>query len=129
MFVRFSKPARSGGMAAGGGYDAEEDERSRRKASSPDGGGPEGGGPPRVSRAANQVMGDRSTEVIASSRPPSLARSSTTPQYSCPIGVGPFIGCSPRYGHRSDPDTHVAAMLIPALVGCSIFGVSRSSNR
>jgi hypothetical protein len=55
--------------------------------------------------------------------------SSTNPQYSCPIGVGPFIGCSPRYGHRSDPHTHVAAMRMTASVGCSTLGVSRSSKR
>ena len=51
-----------------------------------------------------------------------LPTSSTKPQYSCPIGVGPLIGCKPRYGHRSDPHTHVAAMRITASVGSTIFG-------
>ena len=37
--------------------------------------------------------------------------------------------CMPRYGHRSDPQTHVAAMRITASVGLLIFGSSRSSNR
>ena len=32
----------------------------------------------------------------------------TMPQYSCPIGVGPSMGCNPRYGHRSDPHTQVS---------------------
>jgi hypothetical protein len=58
-----------------------------------------------------------------------LPTSSTNPQYSCPIGVGLSIGWIPRYGHRSDPHTHVAAMRMTASVGCSILGVSRSSNR
>ena len=58
-----------------------------------------------------------------------LPTSSTKPQYSCPIGVGPLIGCSPRYGQRSDPQTHVAAIRITASVGSMIFGSSRSSNR
>src|SRR5437764_10787060 len=58
-----------------------------------------------------------------------LPTSSTTPQYSCPMGVGALIGCKPRYGHRSDPHTHVAVMRITASVGSTIVGVSRSSNR
>ncbi len=58
-----------------------------------------------------------------------LPTSSTTPQYSCPIGVGPSIGCSPRYGHRSDPHTHVSEIRRMASVGSTIFGSSRSSNR
>jgi hypothetical protein len=55
--------------------------------------------------------------------------SSTMPQYSCPIGVGPLIGCSPRYGHRYDPHTHVSEIRMMASVGSTILGVSRSSNR
>ena len=55
--------------------------------------------------------------------------SSTMPQYSCPIGVGPLMGWSPRYGQRSDPHTQVAAMRMTASVGSSILGVSRSSKR
>jgi hypothetical protein len=47
---------------------------------------------------------------------------------SCPIGVGPSIGCNPRYGHRSDPHTQVTAMLMTASVGSTIVGVSRSSK-
>src|SRR4051794_1479893 len=58
-----------------------------------------------------------------------LPTSSTNPQYSCPIGVGPLIGCKPRYGQRSDPHTHVTAIRITASVASMIFGVSRSSNR
>src|SRR5438270_6409306 len=55
--------------------------------------------------------------------------SATTPQYSCPMGEGPLIGWRPRYGHRSDPHTHVAAMRMTASVGSSTFGASRSSKR
>src|SRR4051794_16764256 len=58
-----------------------------------------------------------------------LPTSSTNPQYSWPIGWGPLVGCNPRYGHRSDPHTHVAAMRMTASVGFSILGVSRSSKR
>src|SRR5215831_14077681 len=58
-----------------------------------------------------------------------LPTSSTIPQYSCPIGVGCGIGLMPRYGHRSDPHTHVAEVLMMASVGLMIFGSSRSSNR
>ena len=32
------------------------------------------------------------------------------PQYSCPIGVAPFRGWSPRYGQRSDRSTQAAAI-------------------
>src|SRR5437899_7310083 len=35
----------------------------------------------------------------------------------------------PRYGHRSDTQTHVAEILMMASVGLTIFGVSRSSKR
>src|SRR5215813_8769399 len=51
------------------------------------------------------------------------------PQYSCPIGVGCGIALMPRYGHKSDPHTHVAHVLMIASVGLMIFGISRSSNR
>ncbi len=51
------------------------------------------------------------------------------PQYSCPIGVGWAIAWMPRYGHRSDPHTHVAEILMTASVGLMIIGVSRSSKR
>src|SRR5207253_6769199 len=54
--------------------------------------------------------------------------SSTMPQYSCPIGVGPLIGSSPRYGHRSDPHTHVREIRMMASVGSTILGNSRSST-
>jgi len=59
----------------------------------------------------------------------SLPTSSTMPQYSCPIGVGWAIGWMPRYGHKSEPHTHVAEILMMASVGFMIFGVSRSSKR
>jgi hypothetical protein len=59
----------------------------------------------------------------------SLPASSTMPQYSCPIGIGSATGWMPRYGHKSDPHTHVAEILIMASVGLIIFGVSRSSKR
>src|SRR5947209_6992205 len=58
-----------------------------------------------------------------------LPTSSTKPQYSCPIGVGPSICCTPRYGQRSDPQMQVAGRRRIASVGSVIFGVSRSSNR
>jgi len=35
----------------------------------------------------------------------------------------------PRYGHKSEPHTHVAEILMMASVGFMIFGVSRSSKR
>src|SRR5437016_11674079 len=63
------------------------------------------------------------TEVTA------LPTSSTMPQYSCPIGVGCGTALMPRYGHRSDPHTHVAEFLMMASVGLAIVGVSRSSKR
>jgi len=34
-----------------------------------------------------------------------------------------------RYGHRSDPHTHVAEILMMAPVGLMILGTSRSSKR
>src|SRR6266403_1470519 len=58
-----------------------------------------------------------------------LPTSSTMPQYSCPIGVGWGTGLMPRYGHRSDPHTQVADILMMASVGFKIVGVSRSSKR
>jgi len=58
-----------------------------------------------------------------------LPTSSTMPQYSWPIGVGCVIGLAPRYGHRSDPHTQVADMLMIASVGLMILGSSRSSKR
>jgi len=45
------------------------------------------------------------------------------------IGVGSGIAWMPRYGHRSEPHTHVAEILMMASVGFMIFGVSRSSKR
>src|SRR5256712_13474026 len=51
------------------------------------------------------------------------------PQYSCPIGVGWVTGWMPRYGHKSDPHTHAAEILIIASVRLMIFGMSRSSKR
>ena len=59
----------------------------------------------------------------------SLPTSSTTPQYSCPIGVGCVMGLAPRYGQRSEPHTHAAAIRMTASVGFAIFGVGTSSNR
>src|SRR5437899_7392114 len=35
----------------------------------------------------------------------------------------------PRYGHKSDPQTHAAETLMRASVGLMIFGMSRSSKR
>src|SRR6266550_2503694 len=58
-----------------------------------------------------------------------LPTSSTMPQYSCPIGVGWGTGLIPRYGHKSEPHTHVAEFLTIASVGFRIAGVSRSSKR
>src|SRR3954467_15964079 len=55
--------------------------------------------------------------------------SSTMPTYSWPIGAGPLTGSMPRYGHRSDPHTQVAASRMTASVGFSIFGSSRVSTR
>jgi len=58
-----------------------------------------------------------------------LPTSSTMPQYSCSIGVGWGTGLMPRYGHRSDPHTHVAEILMMASVGFMILGTSHSSKR
>jgi hypothetical protein len=55
--------------------------------------------------------------------------SSTMPQYSCAIGVGPLTGWIPRHGHSSDPQTQVAEILTMASVGLMIVGASRSSKR
>src|SRR3954471_19054163 len=55
--------------------------------------------------------------------------SSTIPTYSWPIGAGPLTGSMPRYGHRSDPHTHVAASRMTAAGEFSIFGASRVSTR
>src|SRR6266542_3911470 len=78
-----------------------------------------------LSEAKNGPMTNwpRLTEVTA--RP----TSSTIPQYSCPIGVGCETALMPRYGHRSDPHTHVAEILMMASDGFMIVGVSRSSKR
>src|SRR5207302_6000877 len=35
----------------------------------------------------------------------------------------------PRYGHKSDPQTHADEILMTASVGLMIFGTSRSSKR
>src|SRR5216110_1742302 len=35
----------------------------------------------------------------------------------------------PRYGHKSDPQTHADEILMTASVGLMIFGASRSSKR
>ena len=59
----------------------------------------------------------------------SLPTSSTMPQYSWPIGVGPSIGSMPRYGQRSDPHTQAAEVLMMASVGSMIVGSGRSSKR
>src|SRR5690349_18885234 len=59
----------------------------------------------------------------------SLPTSSTMPQYSWPIGVGPAIGCSPRYGHRSDPHTHAAEILMIASLRSISVGSGIDSNR
>src|SRR5437016_3373133 len=59
----------------------------------------------------------------------SLPTSSTMPQYSCPIGVGWTTGLMPRYGHRSEPQTQAAEILMMASVGLKIVGSSRSSKR
>ena len=58
-----------------------------------------------------------------------LPTSSTMPQYSCPMGVGWGTGLMPRYGHRSDPHTQVAEILMMASVGLMIVGAPRSSKR
>src|SRR5713226_6244140 len=54
--------------------------------------------------------------------------SSTMPQYSCPIGVGSVVELIPRYGQRSDPQTHVADILMTASVGSMIFGAGRMAT-
>jgi hypothetical protein len=55
--------------------------------------------------------------------------SSTTPQYSCPIGTGAVVDWIPRYGHKSDPQMQVAESRKMASVGSTIFGVASSSRR
>ena len=50
-----------------------------------------------------------------------LPTSSTMPQYSWPIGVGCVMAFAPRYGHRSDPQTHVTDVLTMASVGSTIW--------
>ncbi|HSL20352.1 MAG TPA: hypothetical protein VK886_02365 [Vicinamibacterales bacterium] len=55
--------------------------------------------------------------------------SSTMPQYSCPVGVGPSVALMPRYGHRSEPQMQVAESLTTASVGSRIVGAARSSKR
>src|SRR5919106_1899978 len=54
--------------------------------------------------------------------------SSTTPTYSGPITWW-STGSIPRYGHRSDPQMHVADSLMIASVGSMIFGSSRFTTR
>src|SRR3954454_8532505 len=58
-----------------------------------------------------------------------LPASSTTPQYSWPIGVGCSTGGVPRYGQRSEPQTQVAVSRRIASVGCVILGAVISSKR
>ena len=48
--------------------------------------------------------------------------SSTMPAYSWPIGRGPSSASIPRYGHRSEPQTQVAASRMMASVGSTIAG-------
>src|SRR4051794_10353496 len=59
----------------------------------------------------------------------SLPTSSTMPTYSWPIGRGSSTVSMPRYGHRSDPQTQVAASRMTASVGFSMVGSGRSSTR
>src|SRR5215469_514011 len=59
----------------------------------------------------------------------SLPASSTIPAYSWPIGVGWVTGSMPRYGHRSEPHTQVAARRMITSVGSMIVGSSRCSTR
>ena len=59
----------------------------------------------------------------------SLPSSSTIPTYSCPIAIGQSAGSSPRYGHRSDPQMHVAGKRMIASVASTIRGSLRSSTR
>ena len=58
-----------------------------------------------------------------------LPTSSTMPQYSCPIGVGPVDRLQPPIRPQVRPAHAGAAMRMMASVGSSIFGVSRSSKR
>src|SRR5205814_5985056 len=58
-----------------------------------------------------------------------LPTCSTVPQYSCPIGVGSVVGFRPRYGHKSDPHTQLAATRIMASLGSMMIGAGRSSKR
>src|SRR5829696_4210663 len=51
------------------------------------------------------------------------------PTYSWPIGEGPWTGSTPRYGHRSEPQTQLADSRRMASVGSMILGFSRSSTR
>src|SRR5207302_5699031 len=57
-----------------------------------------------LSDAKNEPMTNLPGLIDLTARP----TSSTMPQYSCPIGVGPAMGLMPRYGHRSDPQMQVA---------------------
>src|SRR4051795_8528989 len=55
--------------------------------------------------------------------------SSTIPQYSWPIGVGPLGVSMPRYGHKSEPHTQVAESFKITSVASMTFGSARSSKR
>src|SRR5207245_26022 len=77
-----------------------------------------------LSDAKNEPMTNWPGLIDLTARP----TSSTMPQYSCPIGVGCVVCCTPRYGHKSDPHTHADEILITAYVGYMISGTSRSST-
>ena len=78
-----------------------------------------------MSDAKNDPMTNCPGVIDLTARP----TSSTMPQYSWPMGVGPSVALMPRYGHRSDPQMHVADSLMTASVGSTIVGAARSSKR
>src|SRR5207253_11273997 len=59
-----------------------------------------------LSEAKNDPTTNCPGLIDVTSRP----TSSTIPQYSWPNGVGCATGAMPRYPHRSEPQTHVAAI-------------------
>src|SRR4051794_14033513 len=82
----------------------------------------------QISHVLSEMTKEPTTKSPTFTFRTSSPTSSTMPTYSCPITWW-SAGSIPRYGHRSDPQTHVAVSRMTASVGSVILGSSRSSTR
>src|SRR4051812_935312 len=83
----------------------------------------------QIGQVLSDAKNDPTTNCPFFTERTALPASSTTPTYSCPIGVGSPDSPTPRYGHRSEPQTQLAERRMIASVGSMILGSGRSSKR